>query len=155
MRVNNGIKFEDSVSLDTTVEKEEYSERDWEVICNLLEMNPDITTAIHLDTYVEYIGDPMFECEFAKEFTVKEFVDTFGLNNYKKVRDAYKINEYYDDKMPIILVKNYDSMMKSVDIVHSIGIKGATGELLSNECIMNNIIKVKYVDKRENEEEEY
>lgn len=155
MRVNNGIKFEDSVSLDTTVEKEEYSESDWEVICNLLEMNPDTTTAIHLDTYVEYIGDPMLECEFTKEFTVNEFVDTFGLNNYKKVRDAYKINEYYDDKMPIILVRNYDSMMKSVDTARSIGIKGATGELLSNECIMNNIIKVKYVDRKENEEEEY
>ena len=72
MRENNGIKFKDSVSLDTTVEKEEYSERDWEVICNLLEMNPDTTTAIHLDTYVEYIGDPMLECEFTKEFTVNE-----------------------------------------------------------------------------------
>lgn len=154
MKINNGIKFENSVSFNTTAKKEEYSERDWEVICNLFEMNPCTTTAIHLDTYVEYVGEPMFECEFIKEFTIDEFVDTFGLNNYEKAKEIYKINDYADKK-PVILVRNYDSMMKSVDIVRSIGIKGAIEELLSNECIINNIIKVKYVDRRENEEEEY
>lgn len=154
MRVNNGIKFENSVSLDTTVEKEEYSERDWEIICNLLEMNPDTTTAIHLDTYVEYIGDPMFECEFAKEFTIDEFVDIFGLNNYEKAKELYKINDYADKK-PIILFRNYDYMMELDEGFRSMGFEGTLGKILPQTLIIANIIKVKYVDRKENEEEEH
>lgn len=154
MKANTDIKFENSVSLDTTVEKEEYSERDWEIICNLLEMNPDTTTAIHLNTYVEYIGDPMFECEFAKEFTIDEFVDTFGLNNYEKAKELYKINEYADKK-PIILFRNYEYMMELDEGFRSMGFNGTLGKILPQTLIISNIIKVKYVDRKENEEEEH
>lgn len=154
MKANTDIKFENSVSLDTTVEKEEYSERDWEIICNLLEMNPDTTTAIHLDTYVEYIGDPMFECEFAKEFTIDEFVDIFGLNNYEKAKELYKINDYADKK-PIILFRNYDYMMELDEGFRSMGFEGTLGKILPQTLIIANIIKVKYVDRKENEEEEH
>ena len=154
MKANTDIKFENSVSLDTTVEKEEYSERDWEIICNLLEMNPDTTTAIHLNTYVEYIGDPMFEYEFAKEFTIDEFVDTFGLNNYEKAKELYKINDYADKK-PIILFRNYDYMMELDEGFRSMGFNGTLGKILPQTLIISNIIKVKYVDRKENEEEEH
>lgn len=143
----------DTCTADFKLDKYEYCEHDWAVICEIFGLDPNKTTKITVnDSQFDFTGDVLSK-DYETEMSVDKFIDVFGIDLYKKMQEKYLINDYDDHCTPVIVLRNYKKILKDVDDLKSFGIKGSLSELIqgyiAEDFIASCIIRVSYKEYKE------